>query len=139
MWLLLHLSRTTRIFWHSRTHLRLWKALRSKAPSEKTRQPPQSADPASPPCLHTRPLARSRCCEWLSLGQPMPHSKFIGPAFRLVRTLESVLDQGHRRVPVRLELFQNPENPRQFRYRAWVLEWFKLQAQYHAEPLPHEA
>jgi hypothetical protein len=69
----------------------------------------------------------------------MPHPKFIGPAFRLVRTLDSVLDQGHRRIPVRLELFQNPENPRQFRYRAWVLEWFKLQTQYHDEPLPHEA
>ena len=69
----------------------------------------------------------------------MAHPKFIGPAFRLVRTLDIVLDQGHRKLPVRVEFFQNPEEPKQFRYRTWCLEWFKLQPQYHDEPLPHEA
>ena len=69
----------------------------------------------------------------------MPSSQFIGPAFRLARTLDIVLDQGHRKLPVRIELFQNPQNPKQFRYRAWCLEWFKLEPQYHDESLPHEA
>ena len=68
----------------------------------------------------------------------MPPSKFIGAAFRLVRTLDLVLDQGHRKLPVRVEFFQNPQDPKQFRYRAWCLEWFKLQPQYHDEPLAHE-
>ncbi len=69
----------------------------------------------------------------------MPDPKFIGPTFRLMRTLDLALDQGHRRVPVRVEFFQNPSEPKQFRYRAWCLEWFNLQPQYHNEPLPHEA
>jgi len=68
----------------------------------------------------------------------MPHPKFIGPAFRLVRTLDITLDQGHRKLPVRVELFQNPEDLKQFRYRAWCLEWFSIQPQYHDGPLPHE-
>ena len=68
----------------------------------------------------------------------MPTSKFIGPAFRLVRTLNLVLDQGQRKLPVRVEFFQNLQDPNQFRYRAWCLEWFKLHPQYHAEPLAHE-
>ncbi len=74
-----------------------------------------------------------------SPARPMPHPKFIGPTFRLVRTVDMVLDQGHRKLPVRVEFFQNPEEPKQFRYRAWSLEWFKLQTQYHEEPLPQEA
>ena len=55
-----------------------------------------------------------------------------------MRTLDLVLDQGHRKLPVRVEFFQNPQDPKQFRYRAWCLEWFKLQPQYHDEPLAHE-
>jgi hypothetical protein len=50
-----------------------------------------------------------------------------------------VLDQRDRKLPVRVEFFQNPDEPKQFRYRAWCLEWFKLQPQYQEEPLPHEA
>ena len=68
----------------------------------------------------------------------MPALKFIGPGFRLVRTLDLVLDRAARKLPVRVELFQNPAEPKHFRYRAWCLEWFKLQPEYHEEPLPHE-
>lgn len=83
-------------------------------------------------------MARGRLPDSLSSARSMPHSKFIGPAFRLVRTLDLELEQGHRRLPVRVEFFQALEEPTHFRYRAWCLECFKLQPQYHDEPLPHE-
>ena len=67
----------------------------------------------------------------------MPPSKFIGLTFRLVRTLDLELEQGHRRLPVRVELFQAAEEPTHFRYRAWCLERFALQP-YHDKPLLHE-
>jgi hypothetical protein len=69
----------------------------------------------------------------------MPPTKFIGPAFRLARTFDLLLDQGARKLPVRVELFQDPAQPKHFRYRAWCLETFRLQPSYHNEPLPHEA
>jgi len=68
----------------------------------------------------------------------MPPAKFIGAAFRLVRTLDLVLYQGSRKLPVRVEFFQNADKPKHFRYRAWCLEWFKLQPEHHGVPLPHE-
>jgi len=68
----------------------------------------------------------------------MPPPKFIGPTFQLVRTLDLVLDHGHRKLPIRVEFSQNREEPTQFRYLAWCLEQFKIQPQYHDEPLLHE-
>ena len=68
----------------------------------------------------------------------MASSKFIGPAFRLVRTLDLLIDHGFRKLPVRAEIFQDPAQPTHFRYRVWGLESFQLQPGYTTQPLPHE-
>ena len=68
----------------------------------------------------------------------MAPSTFIGPAFRLVRTLDLVIDHGFRKLPVRVEIFQDPTYRTHFRYRVWVIEAFQLRPRYSAEPLQHE-
>lgn len=68
----------------------------------------------------------------------MEFPKFILPVFRLVRSLELVIDHGNRRLPIRVEIFQDTANTTHFRYRVFGLEVFYLQPSYHDGPLAHE-
>ena len=63
---------------------------------------------------------------------------FTSPAFRLIRTLDLFRDDGTRKLPIRIEIFQDPKQLTHFRYRLWGVEWFKLQTEHYPEPLPHE-
>jgi hypothetical protein len=77
--------------------------------------------------------------EIVSLGAAgVMTSKFIGPAFHLVRTLDMVIDHGFRKLQIQVQIFQDPIHITRFRYRVWGLESFQLQPGYSAVPLDHE-
>jgi hypothetical protein len=69
---------------------------------------------------------------------PMPAAKFIGSAFRLVRTLDLVIEVRARRLQARAEIFQDPVQRTHFRYRVWYLETFGMRTNSGEEVLPHE-
>ena len=68
----------------------------------------------------------------------MAFPKFIGQAFRLVRSLDLVIDHGTRKLPIRVEFSQDPVHATHFRYRVFGLESFTLQPSYHDKSLSHE-
>jgi hypothetical protein len=49
-----------------------------------------------------------------------------------------MIDNVSRKLPIRVEIFQDPAKTTHFRYRVFGLEEFKLQPSYHEMPLPHE-
>ncbi len=69
---------------------------------------------------------------------PANQPKLSDVVYELVKVVESDVEIGDDRFPLRVELFQNTNDAHRFRARIWRTEMYRIQSTFPQDELTHE-